>query len=68
MQMKIVITGQFPDTAKENIIRSFPTAWEISIVPPTLAERELPDADVLIPEHIQINAALLKKAPHLKLV
>ena len=68
MQMKVVIIGQFPVTAKESIISSFPSAWEISIVPPALAEQELPNADVLIPEHIKINAALLKKAPHLKLV
>ena len=32
------------------------------------AEEELRDADVLIPEHIKINAALLEKAPRLKLI
>lgn len=66
--MKIVIIGHFPDTAKENIMKSFPNTWEISIVSPTEAEKELADASVLIPEHVKINTEFLEKAPNLKLV
>ena len=58
--MKIVIIGSFPYAAKEQIINSFPEAWEVRFLHPhEAAEEELKDADVLIPEHIKINAALL---------
>lgn len=67
--MKIAIIGSFPHAAKEQIINRFPEAWEVRILHPyEAAEGELRDADVLIPEHIKINAALLEKAPRLKLI
>ena len=67
--MKIAIIGSFPHAAKEQIINRFPEAWEVRILHPyEAAEEELRDADVLIPEHIKINAALLEKAPGLKLI
>ena len=67
--MKIAIIGSFPHAAKEQIINRFPEAWEVRILHPyEAAEEELRDADVLIPEHIKINAELLKKAPRLKLI
>ncbi len=67
--MKIAIIGSFPHAAKEQIISRFPEAWEVRILHPyEAAEEELRDADVLIPEHIKINAALLEKAPRLKLI
>ena len=66
--MKVVITGFFPDAAKDRIIESFPSAWTVRIVMPDEAEQELTDADVLIPEHILINDEILQKAPKLKLV
>lgn len=67
--MKIAIIGSFPHAAKEQIINRFPEAWEVRILHPyEAAEEELRDADVLIPEHIKINAALLEKAPRLKLI
>lgn len=66
--MKIVIVGDFPCAAKEQIKNHFPRDWETKIVLPKEAEKELENADVLIPEHIIINADLLKKAPRLKLV
>lgn len=66
--MKIVITGIYSEIAKKRIRESFPENWEIRIVLPEKAENELSTADVLIPEHIQVNSELLKKAPELKLV
>ena len=66
--MKIVITGYFPEATKERIRESMPEEWELAIVPPEGIYEELGTADVLIPEHVQVNAALLEKAPRLKLV
>ena len=66
--MKIVIIGDFPAAAKEQIKNHFPEDWEVKIILPHQAEEELQDADVLIPEHIRVNADLLEKAPRLKLV
>ena len=66
--MKVVIIGFFPDAAKDRILESFPSAWNVRIVMPDEAEQELTDADVLIPEHIRIDDDLLQKAPKLKLV
>lgn len=66
--MKVVITGTYPEAAKKRIRDSFPKDWEICIVLPEEAADELSAADVLIPEHIQVDAVLLKKAPKLKLV
>ena len=66
--MKVVITGFFPETAKDRIRGSFPRAWDVKIVLPDEAEQELTNADVLIPEHIRIDEGILQKAPKLKLV
>ena len=66
--MKVVITGFFPEAAKDRILESFPCAWDIRIVSPDKVEQELADADVLIPEHIRIDDDLLQKASKLKLV
>lgn len=66
--MKIVLTGKYPETAKKAIKECFPDDWEIRIVSPEIVEGELADADVLIPEHIRLDAAILEKAPALKLV
>ena len=66
--MKIVITGFFPKTTKERILGSFPCTWNVRIVLPDEVEKELADADVLIPEHIMIGDEILQKAPQLKLI
>ena len=66
--MKVVITGYYPESAKRSIRESFPDDWELSIVQPDAVIGELETADVLIPEHVQVNAALLRAAPELKLV
>ena len=66
--MKIVITGFFPPAAKLRIEDTFPKGWELRFVSPEEIDNEISTADVLIPEHVQVNAALLEKAPALKLV
>lgn len=66
--MKVVIAGAFPESTKARIRECFPPGWKVAICRPEEAERELWDAEVLIPEHIAVGTALLKKAPQLKLV
>lgn len=66
--MKVVIIGYFTETSKKNVTGEFPKDWEICIVTPEEAEGYLSDADVVIPEHIQVNKEFLDKAPKLKLV
>ena len=66
--MKVVITGTYPEITKKKMEESFPKEWNIRVVLPEEVEHELSTADVLIPEHIQVNSDLLKKAPKLKLV
>ena len=66
--MKVVIIGFFPETAKDRIRGSFPCDWDVRIVLPEEVEQELPDAEVIIPEHILIGDDILQKAPKLKLV
>ena len=66
--MKIVMTGYFPDAAGRRIRESFPGEWELAIVSPEDVYGELSTADVLSPEHLRVDAALLEKAPRLKLV
>ena len=67
--MKVLITGDFNETAKSNIVKHFPASWDIAIVPPgqeMLAH--LKDCHVLIPEHIKVDHNLLSTAENLKLV
>ena len=67
--MKIVIIGKFPDAVKEQIKNRFPEDWEVKfLLSHESAVEELKDTDVLIPEHIKVNADLLEKAPRLKLI
>ena len=66
--MKIVITGSFPPATKKKIEDTFPKDWELTFVSPEDIDNEISTADVLIPEHVQVNAALLERAPALKLV
>ena len=66
--MKVVITGFFPESTKHKIAEIMPKDWELSFVQPEDINNEIGTADVLIPEHVQVNAALLERAPALKLV
>lgn len=66
--MNILITGYFNDYSKQRVIQSFPQSWTIQIIEPQHIEAFIGEADVLIPEHIEVNEALLKKAHRLKFV
>jgi len=66
--MNVVITGYFNDQSKQRIIQSFPGDWKIQIVEPQRIDEFISEADVLIPEHIEVNESLLNKAHHLKFV
>lgn len=66
--MDVLITGYFNDDSKQRVVQSFPHDWQIHIIEPQLIEQYIGDAEVLIPEHIQVNEALLDQAQSLKLV
>ena len=66
--MNLLITGYFNDNAKKDITNVFPQDWIINIVEPEEIHSYIGMAEVLIPEHIQVTADLLEKAPMLKLV
>ena len=66
--MKIVICGEFPSASVRDWLSCFPAEWELCFLSPERVWTELGDADVLIPEHLRVDAALLEKAPRLKLV
>lgn len=66
--MKIVIAGDFPEETREEIRGCFPEDWTLRILPPEEVARALADADVLIPEHMRLDEALLARAERLRLV
>ncbi len=66
--MKIVIPGSFPPATKQKIEEIFPKDWKLVFISPEEINDEITTADVLIPEHVQVDAALLQRAPALKLV
>lgn len=66
--MKIVVIGIFPEAAQARIRQSFPSDWQVCIVPPPAAEAVLSDADIVVPEHISVDRPFLEKAPRLRLV
>ncbi len=66
--MRIVLIGNFPENSRALIARVFPAEWDVCITPPEAADQQLRDAEVVIPEHIPVDEAFLKKAPSLRLV
>ena len=66
--MKILIVGYYTEDTVSRIRDVFPKDWEIRRYKPGEEGNHIGDADVLIPEHIQVNEALLQKAGRLKLV
>lgn len=66
--MNILIVGYYTEDTVSRIRDVFPKDWEIRAVQPGEEGNHIGDADVLIPEHIQVNEALLQKAGRLKLV
>ena len=66
--MNVLITGYFNDSSKERVIQSFPQDWQITIIEPERIEEFISEANVLIPEHIEVNEDLLRKAEQLQFV
>ncbi len=66
--LNVLIIGYFNEHSKQRVIYSFPDHWKIRIVEPEHVDEFISDADVLIPEHIKVNEALLNKARNLKCV
>lgn len=66
--MNILITGFFPDCSTQRIIDAFPEEWNVNIAAPEKSYDYIHGADVIIPEHITVDASLLNRAPNLKLV
>ena len=66
--MNVLIIGSFPETARNRIEALFPGGWTLHIAPPEDAARYLPQAEVVIPEHIRINSEFLDRAPKLRMV
>lgn len=63
-----VVVSDIPETAKCNILRSFPSEWTVHITDADHAGEFLPEADAVIPEHIPVDAAFLDKARKLRIV
>jgi len=66
--MKVVIIGDFTEGSKRRITTHFPNNWRIAIVSAEEADAELAEAEVIIPEHIQVDGPFLERAKKLRLV
>lgn len=66
--MNVLITGYFNDYSKQRVTQSFPEDWTIQIVEPQRIEEFISEANVLIPEHIEVDEALLNKAQQLEFI
>jgi len=66
--MKIIIIGEFSETSKRLITEIFPENWSMAMGELEELNEELSDADVIIPEHILIDASFLDRTKHLKLI
>ena len=64
----VVIVADVPETAKYNILRSFPAGWTVHITDASHAGEFLLEADAVIPEHIPVDAAFLDKTGKLRIV
>ncbi len=66
--MKVLIIGEFSKESKQRIKDFFPEDWQLAIVNSEELNDELDDADVVIPEHVIVDEAFLKRGRHLKLI
>ena len=66
--MKVVIIGEFSETSKRLIEDLFPAEWSLAIGKLEELGDELADAEVIIPEHVLIDADFLDRLKDLKLV
>lgn len=66
--MKILTVGNFPENTAMLMKGAFPEGFDVEVVSPDEAEAYLAETDVIIPEHLTIDAQLLNRAPKLKFV
>ena len=66
--MNVVVIGSFPPAVKERIAWAFPPDWTVRAGSPEEAGPWLGEAEALIPEHVPVDAALLDRAPGLRVV
>ena len=64
--MKVAVIGSFPAKTRERVRSCFPAEWEVCIGP--AEESFLREADAVIPEHAQVDASFLARAPKLRMV
>lgn len=66
--MNVVVIGDFPEKTKKNIAQTFPAGWKLRIGRLGEVDSFLSDADVVIPEHVRIDAPFLDRTPNLRMV
>ena len=66
--MNLVIIGCFPEDTEARIRAFFPPDWKVVFPGADPDGFCLQDAEALIPEHLLVNAALLDKAPKLRMI
>ena len=64
--MNLVIIGRFPADTAARIRAFFPPDWKVALTGPD--DLCLRDAEALIPEHLPVSAALLDRAPKLRMI
>jgi len=66
--MNVLVIGSFPAETAERIRGAFPAEWGVHAAARAAAEAYLPAAEVIIPEHVTVDTAMLAKAPRLRMV
>lgn len=64
--MNLVIIGRFSADTAARIRAFFPPDWKVALTGPD--DLCLQDAEALIPEHLPVSAALLDRAPKLRMI
>ena len=64
--MNLVIIGRFSADTAARIRAFFPPDWKVALTGPD--DHCLQDAEALIPEHLPVSAALLDRAPKLRMI
>lgn len=67
-RVNIAVIGIYSDETRQSIRAMFPREWTVRFALPGEVGAVLPEADVLLPEHVRVDAALLDRAPKLRLV
>jgi len=66
--VNILIIGKLPEETAGRILSSFPQEWTVTIAALQDAAAFLPEAEVIIPEHVKIGADIIAAAPKLRMI